>query len=183
MAGNKPIDLKLNYYIPKYLISGEKISNLFSIKNFGKKYSGLYYTFLSLKISSLDYGNKEYDFWFYRSAKNLGALARLSEKQVQRYVQVLIRLKLIIAIKNPKGKDLNANPGLKKLLEENFKQLPNKPIYFFRIVNLSIESIDKAMLIAKDVNKWFDDKYHLKIRAAKTRALKKFEISFGKTRE
>jgi hypothetical protein len=152
LVSNKLTDLNLNFVIPKYLLIGDKISTLFSIENFGKKYSGLYWTYMALKITSFQYGNKEYDFWFYRSAKDIGRVAKLSEKPVQQYIQALIRLGLILAIKNPKKKDFETNPGLKKLFKRNFIRLPNKPIYFFKISNLSEDAIDNSILKNKEVN-------------------------------
>ena len=175
MTEFKLVDITQNFILPKYLLTGDLISKLFSVDNFGKKYAGLYWTYIALKITSFQYGNQVYDFWFYRSAKDIGKIARLSAKQVQRYIQALIRLELILAIKNPGKKNFITNPGLRKLFEGTFKKLPNKPIYFFRISNLSETAIEEAILKAKDVCKWYDDKYHLKVRSAKARVVRKMK--------
>jgi len=96
------------------------------------------------------------------SAKDIGHIARLSEKQIQRYIQVLIRLELILAIKNPGQKVLNSNPGLYRLFIEKFKKLPNKPIYFFKVLSLSEEKIKEKSLKAKGINLWFENQYKTK---------------------
>jgi len=173
------IDLTQSFVLPKYLFIGEPISELFSIKNFGKKAGGLYWTYIALKMISLQYGNPDNDFWFYRSAKEIGRIARLSEKPIQHYVQVLIRLGLILAIKNPGPDDYMRNPGLVRLVHDKFKKLPNKPIYFFRISNLSNEAIEKATPKAKEVDNWFNDKYQTGLRAKRDRELRKMEKAFN----
>lgn len=160
-----------NYILPKYLITGEAITKLFSIDNFGKKYAGLYHTYIALKIISLQFGNPDNAYWFYRSAKDIGHIARLSEKQIQRYIQVLIRLELILAIKNPGKQALKNNPGLKNLFEEKFKKQPNKPIYFFKVLNLSKETITGKISQAKVINLWFESQYKTRHKA-KTQRLK-----------
>jgi len=67
------------------------------------------------------------------------------------------------------------NPGLKKLFKERFITIPNKPIYFFRISNLSNSAIENAILKAKDIDRWFNDHYKIKLRATKKRYLKRME--------
>ena len=175
------VDITLNYILPKNIFS-KKFNDLFSINNFGKKHSGISWTYIALKIESLRFINKDYDCWFYRSFSDIGETAKLKEDQVGKYIQVLIRLGLILAIKNPKKEDLTKNPGLKQLINSGFKRLPNKHIYFFKVLSTSDKIIEEAKLKAKDVNNWFEEKYQTKKRSAKNRQLRKIKEAgwFGK---